>query len=255
MEYTIKNGVIAITVKSMGAELVSLIDEKTGREYMWEADPRHWGGCAPILFPFVGGLKNGEYRYDGKTYKMQKHGFARRMEFALTGRTANSLWFTLTDTPETFHIYPFHFRLELGYELSEGCVKVRWRVINTDRKKLYFSIGGHPAFVCPPDKKGSRTECFIGFEGAESIVSSGICMQDGLASEEKKEYALLESLLPITEHLFDRDALVVENNQTHAVSLCGPDKRPYVKVEFDAPLFGVWSMPESDASFVCIEPW
>ncbi len=42
----------------------------------------------------------------------------------------------------------------------------------------------------------------------------------------------------ITEHLFDRDALIVENRQASVVSLCTSDKKPYLTVSFDAPLFG-----------------
>jgi galactose mutarotase-like enzyme len=49
--------------------------------------------------------------------------------------------------------------------------------------------------------------------------------------------------------------LVIENNQYHSVSLLTPDKKPYVTVDFDAPLFGLWSPTRKNAPFVCIEPW
>ena len=59
----------------------------------------------------------------------------------------------------------------------------------------------------------------------------------------------------ITEHLFDRDALIVEDRQASVVSLCTPDKKPYLTVSFDAPLFGLWSPAGKGAPFICIEPW
>ena len=59
----------------------------------------------------------------------------------------------------------------------------------------------------------------------------------------------------ITEHLLDRDALIVENHQASVVSLCTPDKKPYLTVSFDAPLFGLWSPAGKGAPFICIEPW
>ena len=58
-----------------------------------------------------------------------------------------------------------------------------------------------------------------------------------------------------THDLFSKDALVIENHQSHEVALCDENKVPYIKVSFDAPLFGIWAVPDSNASYVCIEPW
>ena len=49
--------------------------------------------------------------------------------------------------------------------------------------------------------------------------------------------------------------ILIEKNQSHQVSLCDPQKQPYLTVTFDAPLFGVWSPDKKQAPFVCIEPW
>ena len=59
----------------------------------------------------------------------------------------------------------------------------------------------------------------------------------------------------IDEHMFDKDALIIENRQASKVSLCTPDKKPYLTVSFDAPLFGLWSPAGMGAPFICIEPW
>ena len=85
MQYEISNGVISIAAVLQGAELVSLA--KGGVEYLWQADPAVWNRSAPNLFPFVGKLNGGVYRYEGKTYPMTPHGFARDMPFALSKRT------------------------------------------------------------------------------------------------------------------------------------------------------------------------
>ena len=47
----------------------------------------------------------------------------------------------------------------------------------------------------------------------------------------------------------------MENHQVQEVSLCLPDKKPYVTVKFDAPLVGIWSPDKENCPFVCIEPW
>ena len=43
-------------------------------------------------------------------------------------------------------------------------------------------------------------------------------------------YPLEDGYLRLSDDLFDRDALVLENRQTQRVSLCRPDKKPYVEV-------------------------
>lgn len=252
--YQLQNNVISITVNSLGAELKSLKKLDTGREYMWCGDAEYWGRTSPILFPFVGGLRNREYRTKGNTYSMTQHGFARDMEFALLSRTDEEIWFELASDEETLKKYPYRFVLKLGYRIEGRQVIVQWKVDNPGRENLPFSIGGHPAFYCPIEPGTSQSECFLDFGNVEEIVSTCI-NEKGLAAKNKDVYRLTEGRLALEEHLFDHDALVVEDRQTNMVSLCGKDKSPYLKVMMDAPLFGVWSPPGKKAPFVCIEPW
>ena len=58
---------------------------------LWQGIPEYWHGRSPILFPAVGGLWNGTYRLDGKSYRMPKHGFMREKEWTLEEETADSL--------------------------------------------------------------------------------------------------------------------------------------------------------------------
>ena len=62
---TLENDVIRLSVDTHGAEIHSLVLKETGDEYIWQADARYWQRHAPVLFPFVGKLKNGQYEYDG----------------------------------------------------------------------------------------------------------------------------------------------------------------------------------------------
>ncbi|MBD5460013.1 MAG: aldose 1-epimerase family protein [Lachnospiraceae bacterium] len=249
----LRGGQIQIMVRSTGAELRSLKDMGTGREYMWQADPAFWGRTSPILFPIVGGCRNGEYRCDGRTYSLPQHGFARDMEFEMAGQEQDEIWLRLTDQESTWENYPFAFVLELGYRLRERSVEVMWRVKNPADRRMYFSIGGHPAF-CVPVREDGKTTCYIGFDGAKKILSRGI--EGGLAADRVREYSLMEGgLLPVSEELFERDALVIENNQTQKVQLLNEDRKEFLSVAFDAPLFGVWTPPKKNAPFICIEPW
>lgn len=258
-EITLKNDALEIKVKMHGAELCSLKDVKTGTQYLWNADPKYWGRTSPVLFPFVGSVKDKKFRYNGKEYPMNQHGFARDMDFTLLRQKEDEVWFALDSTEESYRLYPFRFRLEIGYKLEETAVTVMWKVKNVDEKEMYFSIGAHPAFFCPIKEGERQSDYYLAFRRADGSKPEKFCNtvfgQNGLVTPEKKEYALQDGILPIAENLFDGDALVIENRQVQRVALLDGEKREYLAVEFDAPLVGIWSPPKKQAPFVCIEPW
>lgn len=252
--YELTNNTLAIKVHSKGAELKSLVRRDNGTEYLWRADPAYWNRTSPVLFPFVGGVKNKEYRTKGQTYSMTQHGFARDMEFDLLSQTDDEIWFMVKDNEETREKYPYEFTLKLGYRLITDGVEVCWQVENPGKEELPFSIGGHPAFNCPVKDGEKQTDYFIRFDTKEKVISTRIS-EKGLATDEKDIYELEQGYLPVTEHLFDHDALVIENHQVKEVALCRPDKEAYLTVRMEEPLFGIWSPPKKNAPFICIEPW
>lgn len=253
--YTIKNQDLVLEADSLGAELKSLKDCRTGREYLWQGDPAYWKRTSPVLFPLVGNYKDKKMHYQGKTYPMSQHGFARDKEFSFLRQDENSVWFQLEADAQTREVYPFQFQLAIGYELEKDrTVKVIWKVKNRDEKEMFFSIGGHPAFNCPLNPNEKQTDYKIYFEGAEELISRRIG-EGGLVTDTLISYPLEEGKLSIREDLFDYDALILENHQCRKVSLLDPKGVPYVTVTFDAPLFGIWSPAKKQAPFVCIEPW
>ena len=144
--YELKNEQIAITVDSHGAELKSLKKLADDQEYMWCGDAKFWGRTSPVLFPFVGGLKNKEYRFEGKTYSMTQHGFARDTEFEQIAAGEDFVTYRLCADEESKKKYPFDFVLEITHRLENNRLSVEWNVKNVDDKEMYFTIGGHPAF-------------------------------------------------------------------------------------------------------------
>lgn len=253
--YYIENEYMKIGINSKGAELASLVHDD--KEYLWNADAKYWARTAPVLFPFVGSVSGGAYRYDGNEYKMGQHGFARDMVFEVCEQTEDSIWFVLKDTEETYAKYPFHFALYVGYVISGNKLSVKWKVENTDSKELLFSIGGHPAFMCPIDGKGAQTDYNLVLKKAGQAVNCvtvGV-LSEGLLSEEEIIMSAVNGLHKIEADLFDRDALIIENKQLDEVALAYPDGTPYVTVQFDTPLMGIWSPTKKQAPFVCIEPW
>ena len=76
----LKNAYISAEISLLGAELRSL-KSADGVEYLWQGDPKYWSGSAPVMFPWVGRLMDGRYRYRGETYEMGLHGFAWKSNF------------------------------------------------------------------------------------------------------------------------------------------------------------------------------
>lgn len=254
MQVILENESLRVAINHFGAEVASIVKKSTGAEYMWNADPAFWKRSSPVLFPFVGSLKNKEFLYEGTAYPVGQHGFARDMEFTVLSESEQEAWFFLEADEETRKKYPFCFRLEIGYRLTGSKVEVLWRVKNQDQKTMYFSIGGHPAFLCPLDQGQKQTDCYIKFDTDQNLTYS-LVNGNGLVEKEDNVLDIQGGVMAIDEHLFDHDALIIEGRQAKCVSLCTPEKKPYLTVRFDAPLFGLWSPTGKHAPFICIEPW
>ena len=108
----IENEHLCVMVDDQGAQLSSLYDKKAGRELLWSADPAVWGYHAPVLFPFVGMVNEGQYRYKGNTYKIRQHGFARQSLFECVDHSDLSVTHRLVSGDETRKLFPMDFCLE-----------------------------------------------------------------------------------------------------------------------------------------------
>ena len=252
--HTLQNGELRLSIADAGAELMRIEDILTGTDYLWHGDSAYWGRRSPVLFPIVGSLKEKEYKYNGKSYSMGQHGFARDMEFTMTEHTVDTIWFTLRADSQTLKMYPFRFCLEIGYRLTGRSIQVMWKVSNEDKKTMFFSIGGHPAFLCPINGEGKRQDYYLIFDNPEPLHYSKL-NKNGLVESENHCLETQNGVLAIRPDLFDEDALIIEGGQAHRVALADPKRRPYLTVTFDAPLFGLWSPAKKNAPFVCIEPW
>ena len=258
--YQISNERIGIEVSTHGAELIRLWGSVSGREYLYDAQPKYWARHSPVLFPIVGSLKDKGYTYRGIQYRMGQHGFARDSEFTLIKKTDDTLVFELRDSEETRRDYPFAFILRCGFTLAEETVRVSWEVKNPegeDGEQLYFSIGGHPAFFCRVGSgdDGSCDRIIVGDDRAGSFAYYQIG-KDGLAAPDKVYH--MDADFPALAQTFTNDALIVGGAQTGTLALADPSGEAYVRLRFNAPIFGIWTPVkniEDPAPFVCLEPW
>lgn len=254
----LSNGTLSVEVSGHGAELCSI--RKNGIEYLWQADPEYWKRHSPVLFPIVGSLWNGVYRYGGEEYALSQHGFARDMDFSLTGKSANDVWYRLEADEATLKKFPFRFVLEIGYRLEDNKIHVLWRVHNADSKTMYYQIGAHPAFYYPDFSPSAELKGYFSFGKAGASVCNDleyILIKEKGCADPAAVYRrrLEEGKLPIDTHIFDKDALILENGTVNRVTLHAPSGKPWLSLAFDAPEVGLWSPPFRNAPFVCIEPW
>ena len=249
---TLTSDLLTISIATHGAELCSIID-RSGREYLWQADPRYWKRHSPILFPIVGSVRDGHFTIDGRQYSMSQHGFARDSDFTPLGSTGDEAWYELTSSDTTLAAYPYKFRLQVGYRLTGETVTVIWRVTNTDDRDIYFQIGAHPAFYYP-DYGSDGERGYLWFDREDSFtylrIGDGAC-----ASLTPHSQPLDGHLLRLDTHTFDIDTFIIEGSQLTSVALLDRERRPHLTMQFDSPLLGIWSPPRKDAPFVCIEPW
>ncbi|MBQ8137768.1 MAG: aldose 1-epimerase family protein [Clostridia bacterium] len=253
----LENEYLKVEVADHGAELTSLYDKRLGAELLWQADPAYWGRHAPVLFPFVGKVNGGTYRYHGKTYAMGQHGFARDMDFACVYADGTKCVHRLTETAETLAVYPFRFQLDITHALEKNTLRVTWDVTNPSDAPMYFSIGGHPAFRCPVLEGEKRSDYAVRF-GSKREMTYTLIDPETSGLDVTKPYALSipEKGLALTADMFDRDALVFDGGQVEEASIVAPDGTPRVTMRCPGfPSFGLWSKPFCEAPYVCLEPW
>lgn len=255
MNITLTNDVLSVVISTHGAELQSIVNIRTGEQYLWQGDSAFWGRRSPVLFPIVGSVWNGEYRMDGNVYRLGQHGFARDMDFTVVDSAEeNEAWFTLVSDDSTMKLYPRSFRLDIGYALVGERIEVMWRVHNTDSKEMVFQIGAHPAFNYPGFNASDTVHGYFCL-GDTGPLQTQLVEEKGCIGDETADIAVdAEGMLPITATTFEHDALVIGDSKVHRVSLLNKKREPYVTLFFDAPLVGLWSKSAA-APFVCIEPW
>ncbi len=252
---TLKNEVLSVSVKDHGAELASI--RKGSTEYLWQADPTFWGRHSPVLFPIVGSVWDKQYRVGEQEFELGQHGFARDMDFELVEASETEVRYRLVSDGETMKKYPWPFVLEIAYRLHGNKIDVIWEVTNPGDGDMYFQIGAHPAFYYPDYDPEKPERGYFSFDRSEGLETIRIKEKGCVDITTKYPLEIPQNgLLPLKKDTFDGiDALILEDSQVGKVTLHRTDGSPWMALEFDAPVVGLWSPPAKNAPFVCIEPW
>ncbi len=250
---TITNAVISATINPKGAELVSLIHQANQIEYIWSADPAFWGKSSPVLFPIVGSLKDDTFIYEGKSYNLSRHGFARERVFVVESQTHDRVTFLLKSDEASLKVFPFLFELRLHYSLDENRLNVKYDVTNIGNDKMLFSVGGHPAFKVPIVEGTNYENYCLEFNTSEDLMRWPLS-KEGLIESPPGKFPSDNNRIHLTKELFYQDALVFKNLGSDSVVLKSDKTAHQLRFHFkDFPFLGIWAAKNAD--FVCIEPW
>ena len=251
MMHTLNSPTLKVELNSTGAELSS-ITTKTGKEYIWQANPKWWVGRAPVLFPILCSMKNNAYTYKGKPYNMTKHGFVRSAEFTTTGVDGNKITFEYTQNEETLKMYPFNFLFQVIFELTNNTLSTTYRVENHNNHPMPFSFGSHEAYRCPHNENEVFEDYYIEFEKPGTYISEtveGVLLNGDV-------YSVIENdnVLPLHYGLFKHDTLIFKNVMSSKLSLKSKKSSTTIEIDYqNAPHLGIWTKP--GAPYICIEPW
>ena len=251
MHLFLETSEIKVKINFLGAEVAS-VKNSYGTEYIWQAEKDIWPRHAPVLFPFVGRLKDNFFLFEGKKYEMTQHGFARDFNFDLVSQTKTSALFELKSCVKTNKNFPFGFTFQINYQLNQNELVTSYKIINPSNQNIYFSIGAHPGFNCPHIPGEKLQDYYLEFEDNNYCLSN---LSNGLISDEKINLFLNNKKLFLTKDLFNNDALVFENNQINKLSLCSVKFGKLITVNCPKwSYFGIWSKP-GFPNFICLEPW
>ncbi len=210
-------------------------------------------GALFFCFPICGRLERqgiiNTYYYNGKIFELPIHGFARSKPWTVADTGENFIKLLLRDDEETRQNYPFHFTIELHYEIAHRRIFCRQTYTNHGDKPMPYYGGFHPYFLTPEDARKkevilnySPTRRFRYNPQLSDLVGEQplFNLPSSVANPE-----IHEQLTEIGEDkLIHLEYPGGDLIQMAAEGIEDKDLFPYVQ------LFSPQNMP-----FVCVEPW
>lgn len=257
---SISNGSLTASIDTMGAQLMSL--RKGESEYLWQGDANWWPRRAPILFPIVGVLKDGNAESAEGTVTLARHGLARLNQFEVVEQSASSVTLKLQSTEETRKSYPYDFELKLIFSVAGDTLTQTYEVTNPANVVLPFTLGAHPAFNIPIPgvEAASLDQYHLLF--TRSWTSYGPSITDeGLCDYTTPQRLIVDSdTLPLSWELIDREkTITLEDVPDRRITLVADAETTSeahgIQMDFeDFDYLGIWSAAPG-CPFVALEPW
>lgn len=258
---------------AFGPSTLSLAPWAGGRLLSWHIDGApviHWPANAnwdrpalvrggnPLLFPFLA-----RHRVDGELGRwrdaggvvrdLPMHGFARDLPFdAKVDPDGRGVRMTLTDSPQTFAMYPFNFRFEAAYRLvGERTLEVALTTDNTGTTALPWYAGHHFYFALPHALRGATT-----LELPRSARRHQLPDGQISAPEAGETTYLLDD-----PRIYDCFHCLQQTPPTKPVRMVTPDLKRVITIDLarpgSIPWYAVttWTEKLASSDFHCVEPW
>ena len=257
---SISSNSLTASIDTMGAQFMSL--RKGESEYLWQGDSNWWPRRAPILFPIVGVLKDGEAESAEGTISLARHGLARLNQFEVVEQSPSSVTLKLQSTEETRKAYPYDFELKLIFSVDGDTLTQSYKVTNPANVVLPFTLGAHPAFNIPIPgvEAASLDQYHLSF--TRSWTSYGPSITDeGLCDYTTPQRLIVDSdTLPLSWELIDREKTITledvpDRRITLAANVEASSEAHGIQMDFEGfDYLGIWSAAPG-CPFVALEPW
>ena len=255
MLHILENEYLKVSLGEDGGELFSITGKKNNTEFLWNGRKFGWSLSALTMFPIIGKVKNNIYKLDNKEYEMHQHGFACRLKHEVIYKDNNSVEFQLAYSEKTLEHYPFKFMLKSKYSVEKNVIKIKFTVDNIDKKDIIFTIGSHPAFVCPLEKGESIEDYYLEFNKVEDSAKILTITKDDFLTGKEKNIFSNDNKIFLTEDTFKSGTMIFNNLKSNMVTLKSINRKESVTVDFsDFKYLSLWALEETKP-FICIEPW
>lgn len=211
----------------------------------------------PFCFPICARLA------PGGQYPLSIHGFGHHKAWSVMSHTDAALSISLSSDDETRAVYPFDFKVELHYSVSDGELKCRCVIFNTGEEDLPVYAGFHPYFLIDPVRyqksdvqlHAKPKELYLYNEALDDI--KGITKPFDFPVTLDQPH-INEQLLRVDDNVCELhfpDAQVLQMKVTSPSLLESSDNNP--RQSNDRPkgfhFLQLYHIP--DEPFFCLEPW
>ena len=251
----LENDYMKIEVSPVGAELQSLYSKKTEMEYLWQPGHDIWPHHSMLLFPNPGRIAGDRTIIGGKVYPATMHGFVNDMVFEVLEADEKQALLQISATEETRKSFPYEFRLQVEFLLEEDVVIQKFRVINDDDKRVYFSLGAHPGFYCPIVMGECGEDYSLEFDSPQQINLLELQENTRLLTGKRFPWLKGETEKKLGDHYFDNGPQLMEGVRANSVTLKSKCSGHFVELGIkDFPYLCLWGVG-GRMSIICIEPW
>ncbi|MCM1130430.1 MAG: hypothetical protein NC310_00895 [Roseburia sp.] len=244
--YKIHNDIFSLCISEKGAELEEVCVK--GINILWQGN-QPWEEKSPILFPIIGNLKDGFYKYKEQSYFMNTHGFLKKQHFDLVEQKEDSITLKSTYSAETLIDYPFKYEFYITYTLIENRIQILLKVKNLQQEKMYFSLGLHPGFD---------------YDGLSRLFAEDFSLFLSPRFVHQVEFnpvfvdKIKKTSLPLSFHLKELSSLLKDKKTlcyqgVKQITLAS--KTNALSIKHTMPFVAFWQCNPDDPRFLCIEPW